>query len=310
MSDPLQPMKELEQRFVRWAGERDDIRMAIVVGSWARSDHTADEWSDLDIGFSTTHPERYLSSDAWLSEIAEVWVWYPDPTGVTRHVLFAGGLDAGIAPIAHNAMKQAVRFVPALRRLPAPGFLKAGIERQLAEAAEYLGRGARVLLDKDGLAAPFLALLPPATPRKALPAEGTYQDTVRHFWFEAVWCAKHLRRGELWFAKHEGCDGRMKALLLEMMEWHARLARGPGLDTWERGRFLEEWGDPQALQALRSTFAHYDEADAWRALVASMELFRRLATETAAMLHVEYPAEVDARVAEWVRACEAGRRAL
>lgn len=312
MNDTLRAMKELEESFVAWAQGRDDVRMAVVVGSWARSDHPADEWSDLDIGFSTTHPERYLSSDGWLGEIAKVWLWYPDPTGVTRHVLFEGGLDAGLAPIPHNDVTMAVRFVPALRRFPlrvlVPSRFRRGIEQQLASAAEYFGRGVRVILDKDGLSAKFLALLPPQPEHQPLPSLQTYQETVRQFLFEAVWSAKHLRRGELWHAKCGAVDGRMKELLLRMMQWHAHATRGTGVDTWDSGRFLDEWGDAAAIEELARAFAHYDEEDVWIALVTTIDIFRRLAAETAQRLGYAYPADADANVTAWLTTCMAGRR--
>jgi len=313
MNETLRAMKHLEERFVAWAQEREDIRMAVVVGSWARSDHPADEWSDLDIGFSTTHPERYLSSDGWVAEIANVWLMFPDATGVTRHVLFEGGLDAGLAPIPHSDVRMAVRLVPALRRLPLrvmiPAPVRKGIERQLATAAEYIGRGVRVILDKDAVAQRFLALLPPHEPHRDLPSQRDYEAAVSQFWFEAVWSAKHLRRGELWYAKNAGVDGSMKSLLLRMLEWNAWLAHGAKVDTWERGRFLEEWGDPRVSEELSRTFAHYDAEDVGRALLATMDVFRRVAIETGERARYAYPAEADARVTEWVKTCMANRRA-
>jgi aminoglycoside 6-adenylyltransferase len=279
--------------------------MAIVVGSLARSDHPADEWSDLDVGFSAIDPQRYLTSYDWLSEIDDVWVVYPDPTGVTRHVLFAGGVDAGIAPIPHNTVKLAVRFVPWLRRAPlrffVPGFLRRPIERELASAAEYVGLGVRIVLDKDGLASKFLALLP-ALPPRAGPTEQEYVNTVNQFWFEAVWTAKHIRRGELWRAKSVALDGAMKSLLLRMTEWHARAGRNTNRRVWEDGRFLEEWADPRVLRDLSSSFAHYDANDMARTLLAMMKLFRWLAIETGERLGFAYPAEADTRVTEWVTA--------
>ena len=302
MSETLEAMKRLEEKFVAWARERDDIRAVLVVGSWARTDHPADEWSDLDIGFTTTQPQRYLASNDWLAEIASVWVVYPDPVGITRHVLFEGGLDASFAPIAHNTLKLAVRFVPALRRAPLPAALRNPIEREIASAAEYVSRGVRVILDKDRMAQKFLALMPPQRPVSA-PQEQEYVDTVNEFWFEAVWTAKHLRRGEVWRAKCVSLDGRMKSLLLRMMEWHAFAARGPANNTWEDGRFLEEWADPRAIRELTSAFAHYDADDVARALIATMDLFRWLAIETAQRLAYHYPAASDANVTDWVNTC-------
>ena len=304
--------QRLEDRFVAWARSRPDVRAAIVVGSRARRDHPADEWADLDIAFTTTDPRRYLSSDDWLSEIGTVWLAYRDPAGITRHVLFEGGLDAGFAPIPHRQVKLATRVVPLLQRFPLlvrflPG--GGGLRRSLAEAAEYYHSGGRVILDKDGTAERFLALLPELPSSHTLPTAAIFSETVNEFWFAAVWTAKHLRRGELWWAKCSGLDGRMKTLLLRMTEWHARAERGPEFDTWENGRFLEEWADPRVVAGLRDAFARYDGEDLWSALFATLDLFRWLAAETADRLGFPNTRSADQSVSEWLAACRAGRSA-
>ena len=302
--------RQLEERFVAWADARRDIRAAIVVGSRARLDHPADDWADLDIGFFTTDPRRYLSSDDWLGEIGNVWVTHADPTGVTRHVLYEGGLDAGFAPVPHGQMKMAVRIVPLLRRFPAllrviPG--GARLRRDMDEAGEYYRRGVRIILDKDGLIEKLLAMFPPDSRPNAIPDRAVFTEAVNEFWFAATWTAKHLRRGELWWAKSSCLDGRMKGILLQVTEWHAWAAHGPEYDTWSGGRFLEEWADPRVVAGLREAFARYDDGDAWRALLATMELFRWLATETAQRLGFPYPKSADQSVTEWVTACFGGR---
>ena len=38
-------MEDLERRLVSWAARRRDVRTVLVVGSRARVDHPADEWS-------------------------------------------------------------------------------------------------------------------------------------------------------------------------------------------------------------------------------------------------------------------------
>jgi aminoglycoside 6-adenylyltransferase len=76
-----------------------------------------------------------------------------------------------------------------------------------------------------------------------------------------------------------------------MLGWHARAFKGPEYDTWLRGRFLEEWADPRAVEGLRNAFAHYDTKDAWRALFATMDLFRWLSLEAAGKLGFAYPLE-------------------
>jgi aminoglycoside 6-adenylyltransferase len=158
----------------------------------------------------------------------------------------------------------------------------------------------RVLLDKDDLTTrlrTLLALL--QSPTAQLPSSAAYNAAVSDFWYHALWSAKHLRRGELWWAK-AGCDMRLKHLLLTLLEWHARCAPGAQTDTWFRGRFLETWADPRALDELRQAFAHYDQADIGRALLATMHLFRWLAMETAQRLGYPYPAQGDVYVTRLV----------
>jgi aminoglycoside 6-adenylyltransferase len=302
-------MDDLERRFVVWARDRPDVRAAVVVGSRARTDHPADEWSDLDIGLAVTHPDRYLSSTDWIKDIAPVLTLYRDSSGPTYHVLFEGALDVGVAIIPHVQVKLATRFVPVLRRLPflyrLPGL--GQLRAALTEAAEYYRRGGRIILDKDGVAQRFLALLPRLAPPDALPNPSQFTETVSEFWFAAVWTAKHLRRGELWWAMTEGCDGQMKSLLLRMIEWHAKAARGRDVDTWEGGRFLEEWADARVLERLPATFAHYGARDVEQALLATMDLFRWLATDIAERLGYPYPTASDEYVTKWVTDCLSGR---
>jgi aminoglycoside 6-adenylyltransferase len=114
-----------------------------------------------------------------------------------------------------------------------------------------------------------------------------------------VWAAKKLRRGELFTAKG-AVDGYMKRILLRALEWHAR-ARNPETDTWHGGRFLERWADAQTLAELAQTFAHYDEEDVRAALLATMRLFRRLATETAGLLELPYATDADDYASALVR---------
>jgi aminoglycoside 6-adenylyltransferase len=68
-----------------------------------------------------------------------------------------------------------------------------------------------------------------------------------------------------------------------------------------RGRFLEEWADARAVESLSVVFAHYNEEDVWRALLATMELFRWLALETADLLGYSYPSFGEERATEFVQ---------
>jgi hypothetical protein len=52
---------------------------------------------------------------------------------------------------------------------------------------------------------------------------------------------------------------------------------------------------------LRQTFAHYDAEDTWRALLATMDLFRWLSLETAEKWSFAYPNFGAERAAELVQ---------
>jgi len=51
--------KALEARILAWAAAREDLLAGVVVGSCARMDGTADQWSDLDLILFTSSPQNY-----------------------------------------------------------------------------------------------------------------------------------------------------------------------------------------------------------------------------------------------------------
>ena len=265
------------KQFVSWATTQDEIRAAIVVGSRARDDHPADAWADLDIIVVAHEPGRYVRDPAWAERIGTPWIAFieetPDGTALERRVLFAGGLDVDFA------------FIDATRVLDGGA---------VAMARAVFSRGMRVLLDRDGLIDRIGVPSAPAAPEP--PDAETVRQVVSDFWYHAVWTAKHLRRGELWWAK-SGCDGRLKELLRIALEWSAAVR---GRDHWFRGRFFEEWVDPAIRSRLESAFARYDEADIWRALLVTMDLFTEVAPAAAQALGLPYPAEAELRARQVV----------
>jgi aminoglycoside 6-adenylyltransferase len=298
---------QLLDRFVAWAQSQPDIRAALLVGSRARAERPADEWSDLDIIVLSTRPERYLAETDWVANVGTPWLTFIEKTGTgderERRVLFAGGLDVDFALIPSRKAQQLQLLLRLQRRFPQLlRLLPSGMARQfrqgLADFADLARRGVRVLLDKDGIAA-YLALVTAETVSPRPPTPNEFLEVVNDFWYHTVWTAKKLRRGELWVAKSCG-DGYLKHLLLRMIEWHARASHGWDYDTWHGGRFLEQWADPRAVQGLRQAFAHYDEDEVGRALLVTMDLFRWLATETARQLGYPYPAAAEERVTELV----------
>lgn len=294
--------ERLVEKFVRWAEAISDIRAAIVVGSRARSDHPANEWADLDIMIVTSDPKRYISTSHWTRNIGNPLLTFLEPTaagdGMERRVLFEGMLDVDFAVFAEEEFKRT-----------AQQFQRGEIPPQMAaQILEVFSRGMRVLLDKDGMIAKLQALLdslepPPSRP----PTQQQFIEAVNDFLYHAVFTAKHLRRGELWWTV-TCLNCYMQRLMCRMMEWHAKATYGSNHDTWFRGRFLEEWANPQALKGLQNCFAHYDEEDIERALLAAMDLFRLMAIEVAEKLGYPYPTEADGQVRRWIDRTMQGRR--
>ena len=98
----------------------------------------------------------------------------------------------------------------------------------------------QVILDKDGMATPLRKIISSIeipTPRP--PTQHEFLEVVNDFMYPAVFTAKHLQRGELWWTV-TSLNCYMQRLLLRMMEWHALATHGWNYDIWFRGRFLEE----------------------------------------------------------------------
>lgn len=279
-------MEQLLERFVAWAETCLDIRGAIVVGSQARTDHPADEWSDVDIVVITTDPKHYLSTTDWLENIGKPWITFLEGTAVgnelERRVLFEGGFDVDFVFLSKEGIQQAIQDSQIL-----------GVFRD----------GMRVVLDKDRELAQLQLILSSAEfPLPHPPMQSEFLEVINDFWYHAVWTAKKLRRGELWVAK-SCCDFYMKRLLLKMIEWQTRAIKGWNYNTWHRGRFLEEWAEPRVLERLKDVFAHYNKDDIKRALMATMDMFRGLAIETSERLGYDYPKLADGCATEWIKVC-------
>jgi aminoglycoside 6-adenylyltransferase len=267
----------LLERIVSWVEADAGVQACLLLGSRARSDRGADEWSDTDLILVADDPDGLLADPVWPAQFGTVAITFLEETMLSlreRRVLYADGTDLDVVPMSRERM---------LSHLDDPHALLA------------LGRGHQVLVDKIGI---FAALDDRIARAKATaasapgePEPSEFTNLVNDFWYHAVWTARKLRRGELWVAR--SCvDGHMKGLLLQVIEWQTDLTAA-STDHWFDGRFLEQWAEPSTLTALRDSFAHYDPDDVARALAATMDLFRRHASDLAVRLELPYPADAD-----------------
>lgn len=287
MSENKKTHQTLMNNFVSWANSEPAIRLAFIVGSMARNDRPADEWSDMDIVIATLDTDKLLRNSDWLRNIDVPKVIFNEktPTGDTeRRVLFESGLDVDFVVIHMESIKAALDngLVPSI-----------------------ISRGVKVIIDKDALAGDLKAP-DKYVPENRLPGYDEFLNTTNDFWYHSVWTAKKMRRGELMQAK-SCCDAYMKYLLINMLRWQAYCKNGIEYDTWHDFRFFEKWVDPAVLQPLKNAFAHYDSEDIWDALFATMNLFREVSRETAAMLKYDYPCDADDFASDYTRKLYIGR---
>ncbi|HZK26893.1 MAG TPA: aminoglycoside 6-adenylyltransferase [Thermoclostridium sp.] len=271
--------EQIEKKFVSWAQTVEDIRAAFIVGSRARNDHPADEWSDMDIIFYTSKQNYYLSNNKWLNNIGDICTSFVSQTGGGEPeylTLFNGGWQ--------------VDFV--IHSLDNLGYI---VKNKITPNNFY--RGVKVLIDKDHIANDIIPKYNRAPQGNPL-SEDKFLQSINMFWFVALYTAKQILRNELWMVKVR--DGNMKQLLLQMIEWHEKAINGNEYDTWHAGRFLCEWANKETQIELQNSFGHFDRIDSWKALMATINLFKRLSHEISRIMNFSYPYDLEKSVYDWI----------
>lgn len=267
------------QKIHKWIDKKMDIQAAIMVGSEARTDHPADQYSDFDIEIYSDRYQTYATDETWIKEIDNIWVCVREKNNEgypARLVIFNEGVkvDFSFFPLT------VINKLLSQKQLP-----------------QMYNKGYRFLVDRGKYKLPMQKL-------KVIMAfenvsEKEFVRIVEEFWFEAWHVAKYLKRDDLWTAKFR--DDGMKKFLLSMIEWHAKSMNEGNYETWHEGRFMKEWVNPTVWNELQQTFGYFDAKDSWRALFISMDLFRMLAKETASKLGYTYPIKVDINISHWIK---------
>ncbi len=265
-------------RIIHWARDEEAIRAVVITGSLARGDGSVDEFSDLDAQIITRDILRLTRDDSWLDAHGEVWIRFPLHVDAPyRLVWFASG------------RKVDFQFVN-------PDEILA--MRESGELSDEYLRGYLVALDKDGL----LADLPPSPrqfPMPAPPSRREVEAAINEFWFEAIHVAQFIRRREFWVAKYR--DWTMKENLLRLLEWHARAMAEEDVNTWLLGKRILQWTDAPSAEAITRIWPRWDAAETWRALLAQLELCRRLSRELHAALGVDYAEAKFLAIEQYIR---------
>jgi aminoglycoside 6-adenylyltransferase len=283
----------LADRIRKWAKTRCDLRVVVIVGSQARAQPPADEYSDLDLVLFCANPDVYAVHAGWAESIGAPWLAVRGTTGrgdLEWAVVFEGGAKVDFV---FTSLPEELRTAPlmALLQHSAYGFVYQ--------------RGARVLFDREHPEDENRILSFPGQ-AQSNPTYEEFCQAVQRFFLQGLRAARFLRRGELWRAARL-INGGLKDPYLTLLEWHARSAQQPRSDTWYEGHFLEQWADPRALRELPGLFAACTPKDLWHALWASLEAMRWIAGETASQLGLVYPVDLDAQITQVIQSLrEAG----
>ena len=296
-------VRDYLDQFVAWCQAEHSVRGVILLGS-AAQDSAVDPLADLDLMVITKHRRRYSSLE-WLELIdpPPFFSWtYQSPVGgeTVRQAIYDGPLVVDIALVPSvQAFLLGLAVMGLSRHSLLRRHLPASLTLQLDAWLAITRRGTKVLLDKNGLANRMAVSVAQVSPR--VPTQEAYLNTVHSFFGLILWESKQLVRHELWMAL-ETVDQQVKQCLLTMIEWHS-IATNPELgDTWYGGRRMHEWADPRWVEALRQTWPTYDVDGAWDALLATLELFSKVAKEIAQSLGLRYPVDEEPRVRSWINA--------
>jgi aminoglycoside 6-adenylyltransferase len=157
----------------------------------------------------------------------------------------------------------------------------------------------RMLLDKDGL----FPALPPPTDRDFLPTPPSakaFADCCNEFWWVATYVAKGLWRGELPYAKAL-LDGAVREQLLKLLTWHIGVKTDFQQGSGKFGKYLQRHLQPELWMLAEKSYADFDYANNWKALLTMCDLFRQVAVPIAKRFGFAYPHGDDQRVSAHLR---------
>ncbi len=272
--------QQLLEAIISFANINENISALILIGSQARIEKYADQYSDIDLIMVVNNPEYFISTDEWLEYIGSPHISFIEPTIVgerEKRVMFDNALDVDFLIIPQEHVQNVI---------------------QSNTGMEILRNGYKMLVNKQNLTIP--SLTNPFGQSCSVSSEDTFINTVNDFWYHAIWTTKKLLRKELWSAKF--CvDSYMKWKLLWMIEQYEYVKHGQSYNTWYGGRFIDSWADAEITDRLCKTFAHYENTDMISSLFETMNLFRDLAIQVAEGYEFDYPLHADEYATNWVR---------
>lgn len=275
----------LETKLAEWAGRQPDVRSALVIGSRASPQGARDGFSDYDVVLFLEAGSRLPEREEWLETFGQPLVvlrekWeHRGELVPSRLVQYRGG----------HRIDFTLSRAEVLRRI---------VEQDALP--DWLAAGYRVLLDRDGDAA---RLAPPSAtayvPRP--PTRAEFRALVEEFWWESLYVAKYVARGELLPARYSLETVLRYQCLIPLLEWYVQISRHWEQSVGVRGAGLRWLLEPEERETLDATYAGSTLAGHADALEAMTRLFRRAARAVARDLGFLYPAILEEETRRMIR---------
>lgn len=276
--------KEMVDLVLKIAQQDDRIRAVGMNGSRTNPNVPKDCFQDFDIVYLVTDMESFISDPNWVDVFGERIIMQT-PENMS---MFPPGLGGRFSYL--------MLFTDGNRI----DLILAPIEEKDIYCQE--DRLTVILMDKDN----SLPQIPPPSDEDywvKRPSAEFFADCCNEFWWVTTYVAKGLWRKEILYAQ-EHLNGPVRGMLMKMIEWQVGIETDFSVSIGKYGKYLDNYLSEEKWNELLSTYATGSYEDAWRALVAMVNLFRDTAKFVSESLNFEYPFEEDQRVTAYLKHVE------
>lgn len=271
---------ELISRIASWSNSHGLVQATIMVGSRAGETKAIDPFSDLDLILFSDSPSGLARSETWISTIAQPWVLDFNQT-------FAG--DAEWQVIYEGGFK--VDYV-----ITNSG--GSGSITQTLKGSPYLevfDRGWKQLYLHSEEAAteklPRVLTMPTTFP-------ASVRTQLTHGLFLSFGLAKSIFRNDLWRAHNY--LSQIRAQIMWFIEIRARSNTSRKVDTWDDGRYIDQWADHELIKRLPNLFPGYDQESLTKSFHFALGLLDELALDVSTLMREDYPTPGQQSALKWL----------
>jgi aminoglycoside 6-adenylyltransferase len=274
-------------RLQEWAADKQAVRAVLLTSNRAGPSASCDALSDFDVVLVVRDVHPFHADRDWTGDFGVVLVTYWD-------ALYADQ-ETGLEIFAN-----VVQYDSGLRidftLWPVEKSLRVG---QTSELPAGLDVGYSVLIDKDNLTTAFSA--PSFTAfAQTRPSATEFARFVEEFYSDAPAVAKFLMRGDLMPAKWVLDHDMKQVYLRRLLEWQIALDTDWNVQFRSLGKGLQRRMSGDRWKQLEAGYAGSAIEDNWRALDATLAVFRDVGEDVADSLGFVYPLELHRRVCEFL----------